>query len=116
MKGLYILLRSEGEREGKNAGEPAFCKKVRRARRIMHLWDIGVCRRRMVSRCIVGPTPSGPAPSPAKTPKHDFFQSCAGDKVVTISRRLRNHLGVFGKRVQGENPFAKGFSPWRSAF
>jgi|GEM_PF-5803811 len=43
-KGLFILLRSEGEKEGKNAGEPAFCKK-----------------------------PDSPAPSPAKTPKYDFF-------------------------------------------
>gem|GEM_PF-5875399 len=29
-----------------------------------------------------------------------ILQSCAGDKLITVSRRLRNHLGVFGKRVQ----------------
>ena len=45
-----------------------------------------------------------------------ILQLCAGDKLVIVSLRLRNHLGVFGKRVQGENPFAKGFSSWRSAF
>jgi|GEM_PF-2678703 len=37
-------------------------------------------------------------------------------KSVISAPLRRNHLGVFGKRVQGENPFAKGFSPWISTF
>ncbi len=32
-----------------------------------------------------------------------ILQSSAGDKLVIVSRRLRNHLGIFGKVVQGES-------------
>ena len=84
--GLFILLRSEGERERKMRGNPLFAKS----------WI---------------PT----HPFRQKLPNM-ILQLCAGVKLVIVSRRLRNHLGVFGKGVQGENPFAKGFFSWRSAF
>jgi hypothetical protein len=38
--------------------------------------------------------------------------SCAGAPMSHFSSLRRNRMGVFRKRVQGENPFAKGFSPW----
>ena len=42
--------------------------------------------------------------------------SCADVQIGHFSSLRRNHLGVFGKGVLGENPFAKGFSPGYSPF
>jgi len=41
--------------------------------------------------------------------------SCAGAPMSHFSALRRNRMGVFGKRVQGKNPFAKGFFPWQSS-
>jgi hypothetical protein len=54
--------------------------------------------------------------SPQRTPKYAYLARVRIRELVVKPGLLRIHLGVFGKGVQGENPFAKGFSPWVSAF
>ncbi len=79
--GLLISLRSEGERERKMRGNPLFAK-------------------------------SRIPPHPLRQKLLNMIlQSSAGDKLVIVSRRLRNHLGAFGMGVQSRETrdFAKGF-------
>jgi hypothetical protein len=60
------------------------------------------------------PEPSGKNSNIFKVNWECADLSCAGTQINHFSSLRRSHLGVFGKRVQGENPFAKGFSLWPS--
>ena len=63
-----------------------------------------------------GPEPSGKNSNIFTVNWKRTDWSCAGAPMSHFSSLCRNRMGVFGKRVQGENPFAKGFSPWQSSF
>ena len=71
--------------------------------------------RRLLAPRRVARTPSGTNSYIFKVKREYADLSCAGVQISHFSPLRRNHLGVFGKRVQGENPFAKGFFPWRAA-